>query len=113
MVGSGGPVGPDYLCESKDAIFGALQYAIDNKTATVLSVSYGGCEAEEWTTTSQIKWRSLRTVNSQGKPLSRPQGDWEAADCDYTSNPNSPVTSATHGLRGRTCRSLCYRDGRQ
>ncbi len=78
--------------------FDSLNYAIDNDTAPIISISYGDCEpnfaASDLTTIAG--W--LQQANAQGQTVIAPAGDDGAADCDYPPNANSSATSATHGL---------------
>jgi len=71
--------------------FDALQFAINNNVAPVISISYGNCEANlgSFVQTMQ-QW--AQQANSQGQTISGPSGDDGAADCDAN------VASATNGL---------------
>ena len=74
------------------SVFDALQYAIINKLAPVISISYGNCEAvlPGGFVLTMRQW--AQQANAQGQTISGPAGDEGAADCD------SGVASATHGL---------------
>ncbi|HEX6881619.1 MAG TPA: S53 family peptidase, partial [Terriglobales bacterium] len=78
--------------------FDALNYAIDNNTAPVISISYGDCEPNF--TSSDINtikgW--LQQANAQGQTVIGPSGDDGAADCDYPATASQVVITATHGL---------------
>ena len=82
---------------SQNALFNALQYAVDQNLAPVVSISYGLCEAEfsssEISTVSSV----AQQANAQGQTLVASSGDSGPADCDYSADPTKPVTSATHG----------------
>lgn len=82
---------------SEKGVFDAMQYAITNNLAPVISISYGGCES----TFSQAEALFLRQLaqqaNSQGITIIASSGDSGAAGCDYNGGA-TPVTSATHGL---------------
>jgi subtilase family serine protease len=72
-------------------VFDALQYAIANNVAPVISISYGNCEANLGTFVNTMRqW--AQQANAQGQTISGPSGDDGAADCDFQ------VSSATHGL---------------
>ena len=77
----------------------ALQYAISNKTAPIISISYGDCEPH-WSSSELNSLQSLaQQANSQGITILAPTGDSGATDCDYPAqNSTTPVTSSTYGL---------------
>ncbi len=80
-------------------VFDALYYAINNNVAPVISISYGLCESDEQTSGMlNADETMLQQANAQGQTVVGPSGDNGAADCDFSSNPNLPVTSASHGL---------------
>jgi len=68
-------------------VFDSLYYAIDNKVAPVISISYGLCEAQE-TNFENADEAELQKAASQGQSVVGPAGDSGAADCDT----NYPVT---------------------
>jgi subtilase family serine protease len=76
------------------SVFDALNDAIDNDRAPVVSISYGNCESMIG---SLSFLQSLRTLIqqgvSQGQTLSSASGDEGAADCEASTS-----TSATTGL---------------
>ena len=79
-------------------VFDALQYAIEQKLAPVVSISYGGCEAN-WSATDVSSLTTLfEQANSQGQTIIATAGDNGAADCDEPTNPNEVVTQASDGL---------------
>jgi subtilase family serine protease len=69
----------------------AVQYAIDNALAPVVSVSYGLCEQEEGIvqTTAMQGW--AQQANAQGITWFAASGDDGAADCDDSENPGLAV----------------------
>jgi uncharacterized protein (TIGR03437 family) len=75
---------------STDALT-SVQYAIDQKLAQVVSVSYGSCEPE--TPSSEIasftQW--AQQANAQGMTWFAPSGDDGGADCGDTQNPGLSV----------------------
>lgn len=79
------------------SVFDSLQYAIDNNLAPVVSISYGGCEPSYTSgdVTTLQSW--FQQANAQGQTVVAASGDSAAADCDFSTSPNTPVTSATHG----------------
>ncbi len=73
-------------------VFDALQDAIENDRAPIISISYGNCEAnlpKSFVLTMQ-GW--AQQANAQGQTISGPAGDTGAADCDSGA-------SATNGLQ--------------
>ena len=86
-------VGPGGTCTKRTSdVFDALQYAINNKIAPVISVSYGLCEASVGATTARIYRQWFQQANAQGQTVTSASGDDGAADCDFND------TSAIHGL---------------
>ncbi len=73
-------------------VFDAVQFAVDNNLAPVISTSYGNCEANltGFLTTLQ---QMAQEANSHGQTITAASGDSGAADCDAAT-----ATSATHGL---------------
>jgi hypothetical protein len=72
--------------------FDALQYAIDQNIAPVISNSYGNCEAATGSTFAQTMRGWIQQANTQGQTVISAAGDSGAADCDYQ------VASATQGF---------------
>jgi hypothetical protein len=97
-----GGVAPDasiVLVNSSD-VFTSLEYAIQNQinsiTIPIISLSYGGCEANQSTGTVTELEADLAQANTQGQTVFLASGDTGAADCD--NNPTTPIQSATLGL---------------
>ena len=82
---------------SQNALFNAMQYAIDQNLAPVISVSYGLCEAQ--LSSSEVSTLTMVTQqgNAQGQTIVASSGDSGPADCDFSTDPNNPVKVATHG----------------
>jgi hypothetical protein len=72
--------------------FDALQYAIDQNIAPVISNSYGNCEAGTGSAYAQTMRGWIQQANAQGQTVISAAGDSGAADCDYQ------VASATQGF---------------
>jgi hypothetical protein len=72
--------------------FDALQYAIDQNVAPVISNSYGNCEANIGLANAQTIQGWVQQANAQGQTVVSSTGDSGAADCDFQS------TSATQGF---------------
>jgi len=82
------------------SVFDSIQYAIDNDLGSIISTSYGACEADfpnSNVSTLQI-W--FEQANAQGQTLVAAAGDYGAADCESASNPDTIVNGdeATQGL---------------
>jgi len=96
---------------SKNALFTSLQYAVDQNLAPVISISYGLCEAQLSSTDVATLTATAQQANAQGQTIVSSSGDSGPADCDYSSDPNKPVTSATHGYAVDVPASLPYVTG--
>ncbi len=80
-----------------NTVWDAINYAVQNKVAPVISSSYGYCESGLGSAfTNQVRgW--AQQANAQGQTVVSASGDSGAADCDPNStDPNG--TSATGGL---------------
>lgn len=74
-------------------VFGnAMTGAIDHNLAPILTVSYGGCEAQFGTAAEAELSTLFKQANSQGQTILGPSADTGATDCDYK------ATTATQGL---------------
>ncbi|HZZ84819.1 MAG TPA: S53 family peptidase [Anaeromyxobacteraceae bacterium] len=85
-----------YVYTGNNPSYGALdslQYAVDQRLAPVISVSYGDCEAHFSATEAQTLRQLLQQANAQGQTVTTASGDFGAADCE-TGSP----TAATTGL---------------
>jgi subtilase family serine protease len=74
------------------SVWDALQYAVDNNVAPVISTSFGYCEAGLGQANVMTIQGWAQQANAQGQTISAAAGDSGAADCD------GQVQSATHGL---------------
>ena len=93
---------------SQNALFDAAQYAVDQDLGDVISISYGDCEANFSSSDISTLTRLAQQANAQGQTMVASTGDSGAADCDYSSDPNNPVKSATHGYAVDVPASLPY-----
>jgi len=83
---------------SSGGVINALNYAVDNNLAPVISISYGNCEAD-WSPAQLQQIEATATqANSQGQTIVSAAGDSGAADCEPASTSTSVVAVATHGL---------------
>jgi subtilase family serine protease len=94
-----------------NGVFDSLQYAIDQDLAPVISISYGACEQDIGTSDLSALAALAQQANSQGMTIVAPAGDAGATDCDFSANPNTPVSIATHGLAVDVPASLPYVTG--
>ena len=92
-------------------VFNAFQYAIDNKTAPAISVSYGACEASWGTANLNSLAQLAQQANTQGQTIVAAAGDSGAADCDAPTSSTDVVTTATHGLAVDAPASVPYVTG--
>ncbi len=71
----------------------AIQYAIDQNLAPVVSSSYGLCELENLRADALTFQRWAQQGNAQGITWVNASGDSGAADCDERRNPGLAVDS--------------------
>jgi subtilase family serine protease len=81
-------------------VFDAINYAITHSPipAPVISTSYGDCEANFSATDLSMLKALMLQANAEGITVLGPAGDTGPADCDFNSNPGTPVTASTLGL---------------
>ncbi|MGB8885249.1 MAG: S53 family peptidase [Candidatus Korobacteraceae bacterium] len=96
---------------SQNALADSLQYAVDQNLAPVISVSYGDCEADFSAGDISTLTGMAEQANAQGQTIVASAGDSGPADCDYSTDPNNPVKSATHGYAVDVPASLPYVTG--
>jgi subtilase family serine protease len=96
---------------SKNALFSSLVYAVDQNLAPVISISYGLCEAQFSSSDIATLTAAGQQANTQGQTIVSSSGDSGPADCDFSSDPNNPVKSATHGYSVDVPASLPYVTG--
>jgi len=85
----------------------ALQYAIDNKTAPVVSISYGECESMLGSSNLTALANLAQQANAQGQTLVAAAGDTGPAGCEG----GLSSTAATTGLAVNWPSSLPYVTG--
>ena len=81
-------------------VYEALEYAIDNKVAPVVSMSYGGCEAQSDLPAETLEPQLLQAA-SYGMTIMIAAGDQGAASCDGdppNNEVNPPFSPAVGGL---------------
>ena len=81
---------------STNALTTSLQYLVTQSPASVISISYGDCEANFTQSDINLIETLLQQASSQGQTVTAAAGDVGAADCDGTAQ--VPVAIATHGL---------------
>jgi len=82
----------DTCTSRKFGAFDALQYAIDQNIAPIVSNSFGNCESAVGPTFAQTMRGWIQQANAQGQTVVSSSGDSGAADCDFK------VTTASQGL---------------
>jgi hypothetical protein len=85
----------------------ALQYAIDNKTAPVISISYGECESMLGSANLTALANLAQQANAQGQTIVAAAGDTGPAGCEA----GLSTTAATTGLAVSWPSSLPYVTG--
>jgi subtilase family serine protease len=78
---------------SNFSVFDSLVYAIDNKLAPIISMSYGNCEQAFSSSNIQTFQQLTQQATTQGQTISAASGDFGAADCETTD-----AIPVTHGL---------------
>lgn len=96
FVYAGLGTGTGNTCTNRNSnVFDALNYAIQQDVAPIISISYGNCEANLGGSSSGSFVHTMQQwaqeAVAQGQTISGPAGDDGAADCDTGS-------SASHGL---------------
>jgi len=79
-------------------VFSSAQYAIDQNLASVLSITYGACEAQTSSSTIATMEAEFQKANAEGITIIAASGDAGAADCDSSGDPSNPTLIATRGL---------------
>jgi subtilase family serine protease len=80
-------------------VFNSMGYAITQNLAPVISISYGGCETLDFSSSdinTLVTWG--QQANAQGQTILGPSGDSGAADCDFPQTSTQIITSAVFGL---------------
>lgn len=95
----------------KGGVFNALQYAVSNNLAPVISISYGACEANWSAASLNALAQTAQQANAQGQTIVAAAGDLGAADCDEPPSPGAIVSVATKGLAVDAPASLPYVTG--
>jgi subtilase family serine protease len=87
-------LGSGDTCTSRNnSVWNALQQAVDNNYAPIISISYGACEAVNGEAFDDEVQGWAQEANMQGQTIMASSGDAGAADCDPTNS-----TLATGGL---------------
>ncbi|WP_263381338.1 protease pro-enzyme activation domain-containing protein [Granulicella arctica] len=92
-AGATAPSASIIFVNSTDVIGTSLVNAIDNNIAPIMTVSYGGCEVQDFSATAIGTLNtSFQQANAQGITIVGPAGDAGATDCDFD------VATAKDGL---------------
>ncbi len=81
---------------SSNALTTSLQYLVNQNAASVITISYGDCEANFGSSDYATIEGYLSQANAQGQSVFAAAGDNGATDCDGTAK--NPATIATRGL---------------
>jgi subtilase family serine protease len=81
-------------------VFDSIQFAIDSDLGTIISNSYGACEADVGSNDAATFQTWFEQANAQGQTIVSASGDNGATDCESTSSPSTVVggDEATQGL---------------
>jgi len=83
---------------ANDAIFDSAQYVIDNKTASIINVSYGECELYLGTGGNTAYTGLWQTASTQGIAVFVATGDSGSPSCDQGGDSAGTPYSAHYGL---------------
>jgi subtilase family serine protease len=87
------------ICDpNAGGVISSLQYAINNNTAPVLSMSYGVCEATAGNAFLAQYETLIRQANAQGQTLTVSSGDSGAATCDKANENQATLGLAVNGF---------------
>lgn len=75
-------------------VFNALVYAIDNRTAPIISISYGACESDEGQTAYNSLNGVLAQAATQGQTILTADGDNGSTDCSGNTNQSTAAQEA-------------------
>ncbi|MGC2300831.1 MAG: S53 family peptidase [Acidobacteriaceae bacterium] len=92
------------------SVFDSLQYAIDNKTASIISMSYGACESSLSSSDFATLESILEQGASQGQTIVAASGDSGSTGC-YDPTSKSGVTAAMEVLSVNYPASSAYATG--
>jgi subtilase family serine protease len=92
------------------SVFDALQYAIDQKTAPIISISYGACETSIGSTDYTTLEGIMEQGASQGQTVVAASGDTGSTAC-YDPTTKNPVTAAMEVLAVNYPASSAYAVG--
>lgn len=89
-----------YVGNSSNAsVFDALEYAVENDLAPVISISYGACEAYSTSDVSALQ-PFFSQANAQGQTIVGTAGDNGAADCDQDQSTGGTVVNGDEASLG-------------
>ena len=76
-------VAPGRTCATTSAnVWDALQHAVANNLAPIISTSYGACEASNGLAFARMVRAWMQQANAQGQTITAASGDAGAADCE-------------------------------
>ncbi len=82
------------------SVFDSIQYAIDNDIGSIISTSYGACEADfsSADVTTLQSW--FAQANAQGQTVVSASGDNGATDCEVDSGTGTTVVNGDEATKG-------------
>ena len=83
---------------SDDALYDSENYIVQNKTANIMNVSYGGCELSNGTAGNVEYYNLWQSASSEGIAVFVSSGDGGSAECDDGGDSNGTPYSAQYGL---------------
>lgn len=80
--------------DTNKSVFDSLQYAVDNKLGSVISISYGACEETVSTSAFQTEELVMQQGATQGQSIIASSGDDGSTSCwGVTGSSTSPLTT--------------------
>jgi hypothetical protein len=83
---------------SDDNVYDSASYIVNNKTASIMSISYGQCELYNGTAGNLEYYNLWQTASSEGIAVFAPTGDSGSPDCDDGGDAIGNPYSAQFGL---------------
>ena len=83
---------------SDDGLYDSMSYIIQNSTANIMSVSYGGCELAQGTAGNVEFYNLWQSASTEGIAVFVASGDGGSAECDDGGDSIGTPYSAQYGL---------------
>lgn len=82
----------------QSGLFNAIFRALDDNTVSILNISFGGCEAEQGSSTNALILEGYEQAAAQGISVTVSSGDSGSAGCDYDGLPQAQSGLAVNAL---------------